>query len=283
MKKLLLPFLFAAAIFSSCDVVEAPYKETTDTPIDTTQKKYVQKVLLEDYTGFHCGNCPAAADKAKELHETYKDRVVVVGVHAGFFAKPKKSTEYDFRTAAGDELDKFFGIGIVGNPNGMINRMGFLTKSHIAATASWGSKSAEALAQPPTVGISLKPEYDAASKTLTLEATTEFLIAAESDAYLAIYLVEDSIINRQTDYRQTPSEIENYTHMHVLRGAVNSTWGDQLSTTAIIAGQIFKKNYTYTIPAGKDWKPERMKIIAFIHRNNSTYEVLNVEEVELMK
>jgi hypothetical protein len=283
MKRLFLPVLFAAAIFSACDVIEPPYKETTENPIDTT-KKYVQKVLIEDYTGFYCGNCPAAAEQAKVLHETYKDRVVVMGVHAGFFAKPKKTEDYDFRTTVGTELDNFFGIGIAGNPNGMINRTGFSTKSHIASVASWSAKTSEALAQEPVVGISLKPEFNSATKTLSLEATAEFLKAAESDAYLAVYLVEDSVIQFQLDYRKNPApNVPDFVHMHVLRGAVNSTWGDQLSTAAISSGAKFTKNYIYTIPEGKDWKPEHMKIIAYVHRYNSTYEVLNVEEVELME
>ncbi|MES2766958.1 MAG: Omp28-related outer membrane protein [Bacteroidota bacterium] len=284
MKKLFLSVLFAAAIFSSCDIVEAPYKEKTDTPVDTTQK-YVQKVLIEDYTGFYCGNCPRAAIKAKELHELYKEKVVVMAPHVGAtFAKPRKSGEYDFRTEVGNTLNTFFGIDIAGLPKGMINRRGYPTKEHLIPDADWGAKVAVALAQEPVVGIALKHEYNAASKTLTLEATAEFLKAAEPDAYLAVYFVEDSIINRQTVYLpNTPEEVPDYLHMHVLRAGVTSPWGDQLSTTAITAGQIFKKNYTYTIPTGKDWKPEHMKIIVYVHRNASTYEVLNVEESELMK
>ncbi|HYF03937.1 MAG TPA: Omp28-related outer membrane protein [Patescibacteria group bacterium] len=282
MKKIL-PVLFAAAIFSSCDIVEAPYKEGVDTPIDTTQK-YVQKVLIEDYTGFYCGNCPRAANQAKELYDLYKNRVVIMGVHVGFFAKPKPNkNDYDFRTEVGTALDNFFGLESAGLPQGMISRIGYPTKTQATPDPAWGTKVQEVLAKEPVLGISLKPEFYKATKTLTLEAITEFLKAAEPDAYLAVYLVEDSIIARQTDYSKTPSEIPDFVHMHVLRGAVNSTWGDQLSTAPIAAGAKFTKNYTYTIPAGKDWKPEHMKIIAFVHRYGSTYEVLNAEEVDLIK
>jgi hypothetical protein len=260
-----------------------PYKDIVVTPVDPSHK-YVQKVLIEDYTGIYCGNCPRAADKAKELHDLYKDRIVIMGVHVGFFATPKPGrNHYDFRTETGTALDKLFDLENSGLPKGMINRMGFTTKQHAIPDADWGSKTSVIVEQSPAVGISLKPEFDITNKTLKLEAVTEFLKNVEPDSYLAIYLVEDSIVQYQYDKEKSPSDIPDYVHMHVLRDAVNSTWGDQLSTTAITAGQVFKKNYTYTIPEGKDWKPEHMKIIAYVHRYNSTYEVLNVEEVEVMK
>ena len=282
MKKYIAPFLLLCGVLLSCDVVEAPYKETVDTPIDTT-KKYVQKVLIEDYTGMNCGWCPGAADEAKKLHDLYKGRAVVIAVHAGFFAKPK-ANQYDFRTEAGTAWDTFFGNSAAGNPNGMINRMGFPQKSHIASIVSWGGKVSQALLQEPSVGITLEPTFNTANNTLSLETTVEFLKATDQDANLGVYLVEDSIVQYQLDYRKNPEpNVPDFTHMHVLRAAINSTWGDQLSTTAIPAGSVFKKNYSYTIPVGKDWKPKNMKIIAFVHRNSTTYEVMNVEEVKLLE
>ena len=45
-----------------------------------------KKILLEDYTGHKCGNCPRAAEKAEELKEIYGDQLIPIAIHAGFFA-----------------------------------------------------------------------------------------------------------------------------------------------------------------------------------------------------
>ena len=67
----------------------------------------IRKVLLEDYTGFKCVNCPAAAHEAHLLQEFYGDQMVVMGVHAGYYAEPDGSGNYttDLTTTTGDALN----------------------------------------------------------------------------------------------------------------------------------------------------------------------------------
>jgi hypothetical protein len=73
MRTVLLP-LVAALLATGCDVISPPYTE--ESPADTgTAGAFVQKVLLEDYTGFRCGNCPEAHERAQELQARYPGRV----------------------------------------------------------------------------------------------------------------------------------------------------------------------------------------------------------------
>ena len=75
----------------ACDKVDAPYLEHIQTYLDTTQTSdtsYKRIALLEDFTGHKCVNCPQAAQLAKNLQLAHKGQIVVVEIHAGFFAVP---------------------------------------------------------------------------------------------------------------------------------------------------------------------------------------------------
>ncbi len=139
MKKIVF-ILATAALIISCDKIpEDKFKQAgsnNGTPVDsldTDTAPAVKRVLLEDYTGQSCGNCPAANEIASAIKTANGDRVVVMEVHAGFFAVPKSNPKYstDFRCAASTELDNSFGISNVGNPNGMVDRVGYPTTEQV--------------------------------------------------------------------------------------------------------------------------------------------------------
>ncbi len=91
--------------FMACDKVEAPYKEEKEIKVN-------RKVLLEDFTGHKCVNCPNAHDIAHDLQELYgEDNLIVIATHAGFFSTPSSGDfAYDFRTEAGPEWADYYGI-----------------------------------------------------------------------------------------------------------------------------------------------------------------------------
>ena len=126
----LLWLLAMQLVVFSCDVV--PYKDAHDqiAPIDTGSQDTLvgQNILIEDFTGHYCGNCPLAAIEAKRLEEKYGSRIVVMGIHCTYFAKPKDPNGIfgnDYRTPAGDALESKFNVGSAGLPKGLINRSRF--------------------------------------------------------------------------------------------------------------------------------------------------------------
>ena len=135
----------------------------------------VKKVLLEDYTGHTCVNCPKAAVTARTLKEQYGEALVVMAVHAGWFAKPAGSPfGYDFRTAAGDSWDTYFGIGQVGNPNGMVNRK-YTAGTPILSPSAWANSVAAAAAEEPIVELQVIAEYNETEDNLCIHTKTTFL------------------------------------------------------------------------------------------------------------
>ena len=83
-----------------------------------------RKVLVEEFTGVRCVNCPAGASELENLKGIYGERLVIVSIHAGDFSPPFTDSRFDFRTAEGDALEKRLGAPL-GYPTAVINRKKF--------------------------------------------------------------------------------------------------------------------------------------------------------------
>ena len=82
----------------------------------------------------------------------------------------------------------------------------------------------------------------------------------------------------QQDYDANPQEIPNYQHNHVLRKSLTGSWGQPLSLENYENGDYLINRYSTKVD--EKWNINNMSIIAFIS-NTDTYEVLQVEEIEI--
>ena len=112
-------------LFFGCDKVEGPYGVSGNiTPPDSTSDTIVRKVLLEDFTGHTCQACPASHAEAKRLQDIYGEQLVVLSIHAGFFAWPQGAPYQDnFQTTEGTAIATDFNLINLSFPKGMINRL----------------------------------------------------------------------------------------------------------------------------------------------------------------
>lgn len=278
----LIAFVICSWFFFSCDEINPPYTKTNT--IDTTAKDNdtIRRILLEDYTGFKCVHCPTAADLAKKLDTIYSGRLVLMAVHAGFFADTDKVHTYNFKTPEGTELDKFFGNSDQGNPNGLISRFGY-PNSTVLKSGKWESTIQSLLSTKPKMSLKLTASYNQITRTISAKADIKYLQPGKTNDNLCVYILEDSIVKYQADVRYTPPDRWDYVHQHVLRGSFTGTWGEQLSKKDIATGTTFTKQYQYQIPAGKDWRTNKLKVIAFIHDFQNTYEVWQVNSAEVVQ
>lgn len=269
--------ILAISLFGlvSCDIIEPPYRENVSIDKDTT--KFVRKILIEEYTGFRCGNCPEAAEHAERLAGLYKGKVFTLKVHAGYYAMPTNQYTYDFRTPEATELDKFFGCSKAGNPNGLISRYGFPSKSHILRDQKWEEVIKSLLKEKPKMMINLNNSYDALAREITVNAEIKFLEESKPNYALALYIVEDSIVQYQQDDRRRPPDVWDFVHNDILRGSINGTWGTILSDSPILAGTTIQRQFKYIIPKEKDWRPRHLKILALVHDHQNSYEIYQLE------
>src|SRR4051812_17310300 len=97
---LILSVLVFSTAFTACDKIKRPDQrppqvyhciDTLHQVIKTnTLTSNFRKVLLEDYTGHQCVNCPRAAEAAETLAIQYGNKLVVLANHVSDFANPNK-------------------------------------------------------------------------------------------------------------------------------------------------------------------------------------------------
>lgn len=265
--------------FTSCDKV----KDARDPNVQVISGN--RKVLIEDYTGHKCGNCPAAADTLRYLHNVYGEKIIPIAIHAGSFANINASYPTDFRTATGNAYDTEFGISSAGNPNGLINRVGHGTGGFIKAYSSWEAETVQMLSTAAKFELKINNSFTASSNLLNTKVTVKSLTTNSGMYKLVVLLTEDSIVAEQLDYRivspPAPSQkITNYVFNHVLRDAINSTWGDAVFASGAFLNDSITKVYTKSI--NTSYRPEKCHVVAYIYDadpNSPTYyEVLQAEE-----
>ncbi len=237
-----------------------------------------QRVLLENFTGHTCGNCPRAAQVVGRLLAQYSDRLVVVAPHIGSFAAPRSDTLYfnDYRTPAGEELNTRYGIDNFGLPQGMVNRAPAAGgASPVVSEGAWAERVATELALVPEQDLRVTARYAPATRTLGLKIRTQYRAAQPGRTFrLVVNILEDSIRSYQKDYARAAGNIRDYTHRHLLRAAPLGTFG-AVQTTAPGAGQ---QVLTYlTLPVPTNWNPRHLVAVAYL-LDDQTRRVTQVAE-----
>lgn len=290
--------LFSFILFiTSCDVVEGPYLIDNGgiTPVDTSSNTYVKKVLIEDFTGHTCPNCPAAARELEAIHDVYGNQIIGMALHVSTgFAAPWTGAgkyEYDFRTEWGTEWDDFFDISNAGLPRGMVNRIGY-PNEHRLGKNEWLSAVITELEKEIDFGISITCDMNGNEGTITVN--TELINDVVGDYNLVVCLTESHIIDWQKD-GQTDNEF--YEHNHVLRSVLSDeslsisssyTSGDIIAEPiAINLTTLEQYNIDYSANTAINgsgnaggWNAENMSVIAYIY-DNTTQEIVQVEEAHL--
>lgn len=293
----LLLALGAAALFSSCEIIpDGRYYDDPDSEVmvpDLNPDLYPdsirpKKVLIEEFTGHECGNCPEASEVAHKLcYETLPDRTVLVLIHAGNLAIPASAGsgkyEVDYRIKEGEELLADFKIPAV--PYALVSRSprpNVNPPLYYIASSKWESQTRQLLGKNldtlPEVRILLSGDYDAASRTFTGRISVKYLMDAPDpeNELLSLYLVEDSVVSWQKDYRLADQNIPNYAHHDMLRMAINGKLGQPVRPDgeAIRANDRFYRTLELTIP--DTYRANHCKLVAFVH-NNTTHQVRQVE------
>lgn len=275
-------FLFALVIlgFTGCDKIKDPIQNRSVTPTDTV--KYIRKVLLEDYTGHTCGNCPPAAVQAEALSEAYPGKIITIAVHSGDFAKTKAAYPTSYTTTTGNDWNGSSGFNIsagAGNPNGLVNRKSYDGSNLIQGISKWPTTVALALNDPYILGFTITPVYDATSRNLNTTIKAKFKTAYSGNTNVTVVLMEDSIIGPQTDYSKNPDKIPDYVFMHMLRGDINGSWGTLLKAAPIAANDEVTVTFN-NFAVKPNFKDKNLYVVAFVS-DAATKEVLQAEKVKL--
>jgi len=248
-------------LLSACDEISIDKRLTYVEPPEANRA-----ILIEDYTGQNCVNCPRATEEIERLIEQYGDSVVIaVAIHSGPFSKEKDGTSTPLRTEVGDMY--FSRWNLSSQPVGLVDR---LFDSMPFGYTDWGGGVNYELTESPTseapVSFYIDGDFDSESRRGSFEVQTIGLDENRISGKLQVWLVEDSIDSFQL--MPDGSRVEHYNHMHVFRASINDPWGDDVT---VGHGEVVTKNYTFVMDP--TWVPKHCAIITFLYDASGVRQV----------
>jgi hypothetical protein len=232
----------------------------TITVVDTLNG-YVSNVLVEEYSGTWCGNCPILL-YGVELVKQQTNEAFVLGIQL-FNGDP-------FITTVGNNMAALRGVS--GVPTGHINR-----------NINWTGPQYENVAQVTnqiaansSTGIPIDSTTTANNVNATVKVAYKDPLT--SNTKLTVYLVEDNLTYTQRNYSSNLyvglSSIPNFRYNGVLRKVISALDGDAIAN----AGSNNEKAYVFSLPTNVT-NPAKHRLVAFV--TDATGKVLNVQQVKL--
>ena len=239
-----------------------------------------KNVLIEDFTGQNCVNCPAAADVIHQLQQSAAGaHIIAVGIHGGSLSYSVDKLPFGLATAIGETYNTDWGVKTW--PSGMVDRHGGLLN-----LTAWVSAAVNRLQLEPEVEMQLSTSYDGnvsdtqwgkAGITVTL---SEKQAGALKNAYVNVWITEGNIVARQTK----PEGSDNaYVHQHVLRDVLTPAYGEKVMSQD--AEGMATCTFSYDIPKtyGRSSKTDvlNMTVVAFVTKGEKG-EVMQAEEARIV-
>nr|NQU92432.1 Omp28-related outer membrane protein [Bacteroidota bacterium] len=287
---IILLFVIAGFGWVACDKIDEPIElvGTQDIPENIDDTIFFidsvlitsKHVLLEDFTGHKCVNCPEAAQWAHEKAEAENHKLIIYSVHAGHFAKPDPSGPFatDLRSVPGEEL--YTNFEAYSNPCALIDREEYNSNRVVIFSTGWETPINEELAKPNVADLKIRNTYYPKRASVMIDIEATILAQLEGKYKLCVYIVEDSIVSPQlnNDENIGPDTLWNWTHRNVLRDAINTTYGELISETGeVVQGITYQKQYFYEIPEA--WVTRRCNIIAYLGKSDETLNLVDVIQV----
>lgn len=255
----------AAITLGSCSNID---EDERLIEVYTPQAK--RAVLIEDFTGQFCSNCPNAAEEIEALTATYgEDKIIAVAIHCGaqgFSVSAGTDEMPGLKTDLGEEYYNRFRIEY--QPQGKVDRGGNL------AHTDWAASVRSELQKTALLNIKVENLYAADTRKLHINVDMESVKGIESvSGKLQVWLVEDGIKSIQV----MPDGAYNtsYVHQHVLRDAVNGTWGEAYTLTEDASAEMA---YDYDIPS--NWNADNMSVVAFAYDDSGVQQVVKQPVVQ---
>ena len=239
-----------------------------------------KNVLIEEFTGKKCVNCPTGHIETKAIEEAYPGKVWSINIHGGFYS----SLEYpNLNTPISDSLGTYFSPNQF--PSSLINR----EDGKLYPNTRWRDVTDEQIQQTAVCNLAGQVAINPLTRVATVTVELYYTSNSSSDKnYLNVFMLQDSILGDQTGGSSNPDQMigNQYCHMHVLRDNVTPVWGDEISNTT--AGTLITKTYKYQIPEnignpnGVDVILEHLNFIAFVtekYEGYGTQPILNVNKL----
>lgn len=257
-----------------------------------------KRIVLEEYTGRACGNCPLGILGMEKLEARYGEQFLPISIHT-YNNDPLGSGLSNYTS--------LLGIDQLGAPSGMINRMAgcypatsaevndvprfFFTNTDPdlpeATDKLWMDYADEAMQTPVDCGIEIVSlPLDENTQTLQANCEVRYALNAQNQTVnLFAVLVEDNISQAQSNYMNSTSSpdlgewglggrygqsvVTDYLHQDVCRNVVGLTingTGGYIPAT-VTAGTVYKASIDIPVPSTVQSLSQCKAIVMMIDAN----------------
>lgn len=273
----------SALLLGACDDVKE-----ADRYIELDAVESDRNVLLVDFTGQNCINCPSAHEAIEALEEQYnadgEHHLIAVAVHCGrSLGLPTSATNFDMDpprigllTREGENLMQAFGIST--QPRGIIDLTGASLDYN-----DWAGAVRNAMEKPTHVNLTAKAVFTpAANETYgaangisgNIKITLDILAREQyTDTKVQFWIVEDNITAMQ---KFPEGSIKNdYVHNNVFRAQLFDGNGEDIALT---------ENTTVTAEGSIDarftnkerWMLKNLAVVAYVMDNSGVLQAVRV-------
>lgn len=266
MRKFLLTLVFGVSALSLLAQI----------PVSTTPAN--KNVILEEFTGIHCGYCPDGHKIAQQIMTNNPGRAFMIAIHQGSYATPAAG-EPDYRTPWGDAIAGQ--TGLTGYPAGTVNRHVFaghgMTAGGTAMSRSnWTGDAGVIIGQPSYLNVGVSANLDYNTRVLTIQCQVYYTAnSSVTTNRLNIALLQNNVKGPQSGSSANPTMVTpdgQYLHQHMLRHLFTGQWGVTINNTNSASGILkVDTTFTYTVPNDYNSVPvnlAELEVVAFVAEGN---------------
>lgn len=270
---LLLTLGSGCMMMTSCDDVKSD-----DRYIEAGEITPVRSVLLEDFTGQLCVNCPDAHEVIENLEKQYGDYLIPVSIHCGEFGRSTEWTNFDrnrvgLMTEEGNAIMEAFGIESF--PMGTVDMGSPITYD------LWSSAVRKELQIYTNVQIELEAEYVAGAAdgvdipyTGTIEIKADIESGSDRKADVQFWIIEDGIVAVQSNHG---TAVADYVHNNVFRAQTFD--GVKGKSTQFESGE--SKTINASIQSRwtdkEHWEIDNLSVVAIVSDDNGVLQAKKVK------
>jgi hypothetical protein len=250
-----------------------------ESPVATPAAK---NVLIEEFTGVQCPNCPSGHVLEAGIEAQYPGRISGAALHpTNSLGSPFPFSLQNLEDPLSTSLYSYLGVqGPDAEPCAAIDRQIFSGQPGILMLRDyWTASVATELALTPLVNLVLTDIYNPANRQVTVVLQVHYTQDVSQPNNITITLTEDSVITAQLNGANIDTF---YVHNNVLRTILTGTDGDNVAynpNVTLVAGRVVQLVYQTTL--NTLWNPGNMHITAFVHEHALSQVVYQAAKIKL--
>jgi hypothetical protein len=241
------------------------------TAIPAAQEKMV---VLEEFTGVRCINCPDGHEQIYNILNTYPNSCIAISLHSDFLGVAYPG-QPELRIEEAQDLEELLGPAAA-KPMAAIDRVLFSGESFILQfLQQWSGRVSQQTGSAVPVNIEIDNRIE--SGDLIVKAKLTYLQNVNLENRITVLLTEDSVVAAQLTNTIVDS---NYIHNHLARGFLTRYNGTVLNYD-LKPGRVIEKEFKYSA-IHSSWKMKDMKAIVLVHQYGSQMNILQAAEKKLL-